>query len=186
MDKKTKERIQECIREGLDFKKTKEKLAKEGITKDFHSSFFRMRNELQPEDARRNALQTMHDKKEEGKKKSLLPTPSSWNKKKQAEADNSVFVQAINEGLFYFIPCPQKSLSIEQVKEINLGGGIVGLVMYYTSINLNHPIIVFVTRVIVLVLKVRKMCYLMQEKIEELKAAAKGKLPGQGSVGSMQ
>ena len=180
MDEKTKERINECIRAGMNFKKTKETLAKEGITKDFHSSFFRMKQDLFPEEDRHKALQTMHDRREE-KKKSPLPT-KAWNAKKQNEVDTCVFAEVLNDGLFYLIPCPQQGLKIEDVKQINVGGAVVGLVSYYTDVNLNHPIIIFVTRTIMLVLKIRNMCYVIQEKYSELKQKAKESLPGQGGV----
>ena len=181
MDKKTKDRINECIIEGLNFTQTKEKLEKEGITKDFHSSFFRMKQAIHPENLRGEALGAMKEAKE-NKKQPLLPTPKAWTKTRQAEADSCVFADAINEALFYFIPCPHKNLKIEDVKQINLGGGIVGVVTYYTNINLNHPVIVLVTRTIVLVLKVRNMCYIIQEKYSELRNKAKDELPGQGGV----
>ena len=185
MEKKTKDGINECIREGLNFKQTKEKLEKEGITKDFHSSFYKMKQEIFPENLRGETLGAMKEVKE-NKKQPLLPTPKAWSKQRQKEADECVFADAINEALFYFIPCPQNGLKIEDVKQINLGGGIVSVVSYYTNINLNHPVIVLVTRAIVLVLKIRNMCYVIHEKYSELKQKAKGELPGQGNIGSMQ
>lgn len=184
MNKKDKEKINECIRAGMGFKETKEKLALEGITKDFHSSFFRMKQEIFPEQATHSALQTMHDRREEKKDKPLLPTPKAWNKGRQKEADECVFADVLNEALFYFIPCPRQGLKIEDVKQINLGGGIVGVVTFYTNINLNHPVIVLVTRAILMVLKVRQMCYAMQEKYNEIKEKARSSLPGGGGVHS--
>ena len=77
-----------------------------------------------------------------------------------------------------------KNLKIEDVKQINLGGGIVGIVTYYTNINLNHPVIVCVTRTILLVLKVRQMCYVITEKVNKAKEKARNALPGQGGVHS--
>jgi hypothetical protein len=74
----------------------------------------------------------------------------------------------LNEALFNFIPCPNKNLKIEDVKKINVGGSIIGLVVYYTDINLNHPLVVFVLRTIMLVIKVRALCYKVQEKVGEI------------------
>ena len=178
--------VMERIRAGDDYKKTRKFLEKSGIEyTGLKTTFYTWKQELQPEEARHNALQTMHDKREKTEK-TLLPTPKAWNKGKQKEADESVFADVLNEGLFAVIPCPRKGLKIEDVKQINMGGAIVGIVTYYTSINLNHPVIVFVTRTILLVIKVRKMCYMINEKIEEAKEKARNILPGQGSVGSMQ
>lgn len=183
MDKKLKEKINGCIREGLSFSQTKDKLGKEGITKDFHSSFFRMKQEIFPEEARRNALTEIAEKK---KGESKTTKPYTWNTKKQKDADESVFAHVLNDALFYFVPCPQKNLTLEDVQKINLGGGVVSVVSYYTDINLNHPIIVLVARVVMLVIKVKKMCYTISEKVSAAKQKARDTLPGQGSIGSMQ
>jgi hypothetical protein len=43
-----------------------------------------------------------------------------------------------------------------------------------------------VTRTIMLVLKVRAMCYRLQEGISAAAATAKGALPGQGSIGGQK
>ena len=192
MEKKTKDEIKEIvvgrIRAGDDYTKTKKFLEKSGIEyTGLKTTFYTWKQELFPEKIRGEALGVMKEKREKKESKApLLPTPKAWNKTKQAEADSCVFADAINEALFYFIPCPQRNLKIEDVKQINLGGAIVGVVTFYTNINLNHPVIVLVTRTIVLVLKVRNMCYVLQEKYHELKAKARSELPGQGSIGSMQ
>ena len=171
------------IRAGDDFKKTRKFLEKSGIEySGLKTTFYTWKNELQPEDARHNALQSLYDKKEEGKKKSLLPTPKTWNNGKQKEADESVFASVVNDAIFYFTPCPQRGLKIEDVQKINVGGAVVGLVSFYTDVNLNHPIIIMVTRTIMLVLKIRSLCYMMQEKYSELKEKARDALPGGGSI----
>ena len=178
--------VTERIRAGDDYKKTKKFLEKSGIEyTGLKTTFYTWKQEMFPEDLRGKTLEAMKET-EEKKKQPLLPTPKAWTKQKQTEADLCIFADAINEALFYFIPCPKEGLKIEDVKQINLGGGIVGVITYYTNINLNHPVIVLVTRTIVLVLKVRQMCYVMQEKYNEIKDKAKNALPGQGSIGSMQ
>lgn len=166
--------VTERIRAGDNYTKTKKFLEKSGIEySGLKTTFYTWKQELFPEEMRKGALESMKEKRE-GAKKPLLPTPKAWTKQKQSEADTCVFADAINEGLFYFIPCPQHGLKVEDVKQINLGGAIVGLIVYYTNINLNHPVIVLVTRAIVLVLRIRQMCYIVQEKYHELKAKAKG------------
>lgn len=178
-----KSRAEELIREGKNFKSVNETLFEELKSGIGGSTYRRFKADMFPEDARREALGAIKEKREGADKQ---PKTKLWNKTKQTEADTSVFADVLNEGLFAVIPCPHKGLKIEDVKQINMGGAIVGIVTYYTNINLNHPVIVFVTRTILLVIKVRKMCYLINEKIEEAKAKARDVLPGQGSVGSMQ
>ena len=178
--------VTERIRAGDDYKKTKKFLEKSGIEyTGLKTTFYTWKQEIFPEELRGKTLEAMKEAKE-SKKKPLLPTPKAWTKQKQSEADSCVFADVINEALFYFIPCPQGNLKIEDIKEINLGGGIVGVVTYYTNVNLNHPVIVLVTRAILMVLKVRQLCYVMQGKYNEIKDKAKSALPGQGSIGGMQ
>ena len=178
--------VTERIRAGDDYKKTKKFLEKSGIEyTGLKTTFYTWKQEMFPEDLREKTLSAMKEKKEKTKRP-LLPTPKAWNKGKQKEADECVFADVLNEAMFYFIPCPQQGLKIEDVKQINLGGGIVGVVTYYTNINLNHPVIVLVTRAILMVLKVRQMCYAMQEKYNKVKDKARSVLPGQGSIGGMQ
>ena len=178
--------VTERIRAGDDYKKTKKFLENSGIEyTGLKTTFYTWKQEMFPEDLRGKTLEAMKEAKET-KQKPLLPTPKAWTKQKQTEADLCIFADAINEALFYFIPCPKEGLKIEDVKQINLGGGIVGVITYYTNINLNHPVIVLVTRTIVLVLKVRQMCYVMQEKYNEIKDKARTALPGGGNISSMQ
>jgi Na+-translocating ferredoxin:NAD+ oxidoreductase RnfG subunit len=184
MNKKTKDKINECIRAGNNFTKTKDILAKEGITEDFHSSFYRMKQEVFPSEARDSTLLKLSERKKENKEQKK-PT-KAWSKQRQTESDTSVFASVLNDGIFYLAPCPQKGLTVEDVQKINVGGAIVGLVSYYTDVNLNHPIIIFVTRTIMLVLKIRAMCYRLQEGMSAAAAAAKERLPGQGSIGGQK
>ena len=168
------------IRAGNNYADTKKLLEKAGIKYPaLKTSFYKWKQEIFPEDARQLALEKLREKKEKDEDKT---TPRLWNKGKQKEADESVFADVINDGIFMAIPCPQKNLTVKDVKDINLGGAVVGLVTYYTDINLNHPIIIFVTRSIMLVLRVRRMCYVLSEKLSEAAEKAKQALPGQGSI----
>ena len=176
-----KNTVLEHIRAGNNYSQTKDLLEKAGIKYPaLKTSFYKWKQEINPEDARASALEKLKAKKDKDKDKTS--PPKNWNKGKQKEADESVFADVINDGIFMAIPCPQKNLSAKDVKDINLGGAIVGLVSYYTDVNLNHPIIIFVTRAIMLVLKVRKMCYMLSEKLLEAAEKAKSALPGQGSI----
>ena len=181
MDKKEiKDTVLTHIRAGNNYSDTKKLLEKSGISYPaLKTSFYKWKQELFPEDVRQSALGKLKERKEKEKDKTA---PRNWNKGKQKEADESVFADVINDGIFMAIPCPQKNLTIKDVKEINIGGAIVGLVTYYTDINLNHPIIIFVMRAIMLTLKIRKMCYVLSEKLSQAAEKAKEALPGQGSI----
>ena len=183
MDKKeTKEVVLTHIRARLNYSQTKKELEKAGIDYPaLKTSFYKWRQEIFPETARQDALTELKEQKD--KKTQKTPQRPAWNKTKQTEADTSVFADVMNEALFHFIPCPHKGLTVEDVKQINVGGSVVGLVTFYTNINLNHPVIVFVTRTIMLVLKVRKMCFMINEKIEAAKESARSVLP---AIGGMQ
>lgn len=182
LDKKAvKEAVLTHIRAGLNYTDTKKKLEMEGILYPaLKTSWYKWAQEIFPEEARQNAMEKLREKKDKGK--TTKTSPRSWNKGKQKEADESVFADVLNDATFHFIPCPQRNLTIEEVKKINLGGAVVGLVTYYTDINLSHPIIIFVSRAIMLVIKVRALCYKIQEKIDEAKEMAKAALPGQGCI----
>ena len=172
--KEVKPFVEECIRNGMDYSKTRKELKKQGMHyPNLAKTFYTWQQNLHPENARTEALTAVGERKREKQKKGSILTGKAWSKQKQKEADESVFADVLNEAVFYFVPCPQKGLTKEDVKEINLGGGVVGLVTYYTDINLNHPIIVFVVRTIMLVLKVRAMCFEVQKKVEDVKAKLK-------------
>ena len=166
--KEVKPVVEECIRAGLDFSKTKKELKSRGIHyPNLAKTFYTWQQAIFPENARTEALSSLSEKRKAKEEKSILSviSPKSWSKQKQKEVDESVISDVLNEALFNFIPCPNKNLKTEDVKEINVGGSITGLVVYYTDINLNHPLVVFVLRAIMLVIKVRAMCYKVQEKV---------------------
>jgi hypothetical protein len=69
------------------------------------------------------------------------------------------------------MPCPSGQLELKHVQEINLGGGVVGTVQYvFPNIDLSNPILVLVLRVGLLVVKVRKLCFMMKDKVGGVKA----------------
>lgn len=182
--KEWKEKVLELIRENKNFKSTNSELESLGLERIGGSTFRRFKQDIFPSELRHNALLELSERK---KNKEDKPTPErTWGKGKQKEADDCVFAEVLNEAIFYFVPCPQQGLKIEDVRKINLGGAIVGLVTYYTNINLNHPIIIFTTRSIMLVLKIRNMCYKIQEAVSEAVEKAKHVLPGQGSIGGQK
>ena len=175
--KEVKPIVEECIRAGFDFTKTKKELKSRNIHyPNLAKTFYTWQQNIFPEDQRTQALSSLAEKKKGKEEKSIfsLISPKSWSKQKQKEVDESVISDVLNEALFNFIPCPNKNLKIEDVKKINVGGSITGLIVYYTDINLNHPLIVFVLRTIMLVIKVRALCYKVQEKVGEIQSKVEG------------
>ena len=173
--KEVKPIVENCIKAGMDYSKTRKELKKQGLRyPNLAKTFYTWQQAIFPEDERKNAIHSLSEKKK-GKDEGLLSalTPKAWSKQKQKDADESVFAEVLNEAAFTFIPCPHKGLTKEDVKQINVGGSVVGLVSYYTNVNLNHPIIIFVTRIIMLVLKVKRLCFTVHQKVEEVQVKAK-------------
>ena len=176
MDKKLKEKILENIKAGRNFTQTKEMLAKEGITKDFHSSFYRLKESVFPSQKRDEALEISGEKRKrreakEGKTKKVM----DWTPAKQKKADESKLGELINRGLFSVIPCPSGELRFEDVQKINLGGAIIGTIQFYfPDFNLDHPIVILVVRGVILVIKVKALCYAIKKKVKEVKESIIG------------
>lgn len=167
--KEHKERAYELIRSGKNFKETSEILKNEGIEiSSFNSAFYKWRSDIFPDDKIDEGLETAREKRSERKPKKKLVT---WTKQKQKTADESKLAELINKGLFTFIPCPSGKLEEKDIQDINVGGAVVGSLMYFLpDFNLDHPVIILVTRAILLVIKVRALCFKIKEKIEETKA----------------
>ena len=165
--------VEECIRGGMDFSKTKKELKSRGIHyPNLAKTFYTWQQAINPSESRDAAIHSLSEKRKAKNEKGILSliSPKSWSKQKQKEMDESVISDVLNEALFNFIPCPNKNLKLEDVKKINVGGSITGLVVYYTDINLNHPLIIFSLRTLMLVIKVRAMCYKVQEKVGEIQS----------------
>jgi hypothetical protein len=113
-----------------------------------------------------NKLKELGEVRQEQKQvKKKLP---AWNKGKQKAADESKLATLINKGMYHSLYpfCKNKELKEEDVQEVNLGGGVVGAVQYYVpDLNLDHPIIVLLTRGIMLYLAFKRIC----GKIAEIK-----------------
>ena len=166
-----KTRAQELIKSGQDYKSTNETLLQEHKLGIGGSTFRRFKAAIFPEEMRERALSSMKEKRSSKKPEMSRKV---WTKVKQTEADLSPFAGVINQAMFSFIPCPNKNLTIEQVNEINLGGSIVGVISYYTNVNLNHPLLILLTRVLLLVIKVRAMCFRVQERVSEIQSKVEG------------
>ena len=164
--------VTERIQAGDNYKQTRQFLDKSGIKYNgLKSTFYTWRNELFPEEARQGAIHSISEKKKVKQESGILSaiSPKSWSKQQQKTADESALATVINDAMFQFIPCPNKNLTKEDVQEINMGGSVIAIVSYYTDINLSHPLIIFVTRTLLLVIKVRALCYKIQEKAGNIK-----------------
>jgi len=182
MKNKEKDRIKEWIKEGKKYKEVKELAIGEGITTDFHNSFYKWAQEVFPSEKMEEALEgskirrVEREQKEHKDKRKVL-----WNSKKQKEADESKLAELINQAVYHgtFKFCRSKELKIEDVNEINLGGGIVATVMYFLpDVNLDHPAIVLTTRAILFYIRFKTICASVREKLGEVESAAKDMLSG--------
>jgi len=175
------ERVKELIREGKNYSQTKEVILKEG-GKIAGATFYRYKQEIFPKEKMEEALEgskirrVEREQKEHKDKRKVL-----WNSKKQKEADESKLAELINQAVYHgtFKFCRTKELKIEDVNEINLGGGIVATVMYFLpDVNLDHPAIVLTTRVILFYIRFKTICSSVREKLGEAEDKAKDVLSG--------
>ena len=104
------------------------------------------------------------------------------------KADKTELGKLINKGLFAvtFPACKNKKLTLKDVEEINFGGAIVGVLVYYVpGFSFEHPIVILISRGVALFLKVRTICegllnVLKKERKEETTPDAGGKPQGYG------
>jgi len=181
-NEKWKERALELIREGKSYQSTNEQLLLEHEQGIGGSTYRRFKQEIFPEKKMDAALDRAHEKRIEQKKgeKGKLRA-NKWSVKKQQEADKSQLAQLINQAVYHgtFKFCRSKELRIEDVNEINLGGGLVATVMYFLpDINLDHPAIVLTTRAILFYIKFKTICTSVREKLGEVEDKTKDVLSG--------
>ena len=77
------------------------------------------------------------------------------------KADKTELAKLVNKGLFAlsYPVCKNKKLTQKDVEEINFGGAIVAIMVYYIpNFNFEHPIVILISRGIALFLKVRTVC----------------------------
>ena len=173
-----KDKIVGWIREGKKFKECKELADAEGIKTDFHNSFYKWQQEVNPTEKVNAALESSGERRQDREdKKKKEKRKIAWTTKKQQDADNSNLAKLINKGIFAstFPFCKNKALKEENVQEINLGGAVVANVLYFfPNVNLDHPAIVLTTRVILFYLRFKAICSAITQKIDELKAKVVG------------
>ena len=182
MKGKEKEKIVGWIREGKKYKECVELAKEEGIKTDFHNSFYKWQQEVNPTKNMGAALEGGKIKRiEREERQKTEKRKLKWSSQKQKQADESNLAKLINKGLYHgtFPLCKSQQLKEADVQEINMGGAIVGSVLYFfPDVNLEHPLIVLTTRGILFYLKFRQICSTITEKVEEIKDKLSGIKPG--------
>ena len=183
MKRESKERIVELIRENKSLKETNETLAKESEDSISSAAFYRLKQSLNPTIKMGEALEGGRLKRAERvEKQKTEKRKLKWSPQAQKRADESNLAKLINKGIYHgsFPLCKNKQLKETDVQEINLGGAIVGSVLYFfPDVNLDHPLIVLATRGILFYLKFRQICSAMNQKVAEVKDMIK---PGWGEA----
>jgi hypothetical protein len=143
-----------------------------------NSTFQRHKKDLTGGPEVDQGLKALGERKQgEKSQKKKLP---AWNKGKQKVADETKLAQLINKGMYHslFPFCKNKELKEADVQEVNLGGGVVGAVQYYVpDLNLDHPIIILLTRGIMLYLTFKRICgkiAVIKEKITNIGGGVSG------------
>ena len=184
MKKANKDRVIELIRENKTLKETNEILEKESGSGISSAAFYRHKQSVNPTKNMGAALEEGKIKRVEREDRQKTEKRKlKWNTQKQRQADESNLAKLINKGIYHgtFPLCKSKQLKETDVAEINLGGAIVGSVLYFfPDVNLDHPVIVLATRGILFYLKFRQVCSVMAQKVEEVKDKLSGLKPGWG------
>ena len=182
MKKEDTERVEELIRENKTLKETNETIGKESGGHISSAAFYRKKQSFNPTKNMGAALEggkirrVERDEREKTEKRKL-----KWSTQKQKAADESNLAKLINKGLYHgtFPLCKSKELKETDVQEINMGGAIVGSILYFfPDVNLDHPLVVLATRGILFYLKFRQICSTITEKVEEIKDKLSGLKPG--------
>lgn len=174
------EDVEAFIREGKNFKVTNEALVEKHGERGRigGTAYGRYKNKINPAEDRDAGLEAGKERRERQEKVTKRPT---WNRQKQKAADESKLAELINKGLYngVFPFCKSQQLKQEDVDDINLGGAIVGSVLYFfPDINLDHPLIILTTRGILFYLRFRQVCSTIKEKVTETAEAGKEILSG--------
>jgi len=156
-----------AIKEGKNFEDVTKELKGKYGEKDGKvgaSTFRKLQKEAFPDVRVAEVLtETNKERRDEKKKRKVFPM---WTPQKQAAGDKSQLAGVINEVIFLAIPCPGQELKLEDIKEINVGGGVVNTVQYiFPQIDLGNPVLILALRVGLLFVKVKKLCYDVKRKL---------------------
>lgn len=177
--------VEGCIREGLNFKATNESLVEKLGEKALISGAAYQRHKKKITGGKEvdKNLEAIGEKVKGAKAEAKEQPRPAWNKAKQNAADTSKLAELLNKGIYSGIMpfCASKELKPSDVQEINPGGAIVGVIQWgFPGINLEHPVVILLTRGIMFYLKFKQICRLVKEKmaggegIKETIGAVKG------------
>lgn len=165
LNREEREFIENLIREGKPYIDVKN-LVKEKFDRNLDGSTYRrIRDEIIPDDVD-NAI----TKVIKGATKPVEKKRPKWTPKKQKEADNELMAGFFNKAIYAVLPAHcKKNISREKVDEINVGGGIVGLIYYYfPGTNVNHPAVILIIRFAMLIMLIYEGCIMVKERITSL------------------
>lgn len=174
LSKEEKAKIEGYISAGMEYTEVKEKIKAEGIEYPALSKqFYEMKKKLFPDvpGAVDEAIE-----KEHKEKKISAKAKRKWSSQEAKKADESQLAEIINEAVCNLLPCKSASkdkLKLEEwhveCKKINLGGSVVGLIMFiFPSISLNHPVIIFVSRLLIFAITFYRKCMCMYTKAKDV------------------
>lgn len=176
-----KEKLLELIKEGKTYKESAESMEKDG-EKLAGSVYYAAKQTVFPSDKMDAALEQSGERRQDREERKVKEKRRvAWTTKKQQDADNSNLAKLINKGVFHgtFPFCRNKALREEDVQDINLGGAVVANITYFfPDIDLNHPLIVLTTRILMFYIKFKSICSAITEKMDELKAKVIGAKSG--------
>ena len=175
LSKEDKAKIEGYISAGMDYAEVKEKIKGDGIVyPSLSKQFYEMKKKLFPDvpGAVDEAIEKEHkEKKTESKSKRKV-----WSSQEAKKADESQLAEIINEAVCNLLPC--KAAAKDKVKldewhveckKINLGGSVVGLIMFiFPSISLNHPVIIFVSRLLIFAITFYRKCMCIYTKAKDV------------------
>lgn len=171
------EELKNSINEGKNFAETNKTLftiyGKDG--KVAKATYQRHKKDLTGGADVDNDLKALGEKIKETKPKG--PPRPKWTPQKQGAADKSKLAELLNKGIYQGVMpfCKSKKLKEEDVQDINLGGAVVATIQWAApGLNLDHPIIVLVTRGIMFYLTFKRICTLIQQKVDGVREKLAG------------
>lgn len=174
LSKEDRTKIEGYIATGMDYAEVKDKIKEDGIIyPSLSKQFYEMRKKIFADvpGAVNEAVE-----KEHKETKNRDKPKRKWSTQESKKADESQLAQVINEGICTLLPCPagkQDKVKVEEwnveCKKINLGGSIVGMIMYvFPSISLSHPVIIFISRLVIFVVTFYRKCMCIYNKTKEI------------------
>ena len=156
-----------AIKEGKTYAEVVEELTEKYGEEDGSvgaSTYGKLKKQAFPTEKVDEVLGKVREEREKKKRQGKVFPP--WTPQKQAAGDKSQLADVFNQIIFLGIPCPGGELKLEDIKTINVGGGIVNTVQYvFPQIDLGNPILVLTLRVGLLFVKVKKLCYDVKRKL---------------------